>query len=299
MQGDPGHGVRRARLARHTQVWTSAGGEPTGSSGWRAPDDTSYAVAELRDDRVELLLDEDHARMLVWVARDDLARALTRTITPRPGLELGVGAPVIVRGQDGDVAGIEVLADDLRVITTAAADAIDDVFEAARPPATAARDHAYDQPSLDERVAIRARPDDGAVILAATVAWVPVVEHGRADGWVEVERAGVYVRVRGWVRADQVQTGTIGGTGGGHGYGSSHRVPLPVGDEACLYDAPDGHPIGLEIGDYTRLSYPADADGWHWVMVDSPWGLLDVAVHDLAVGDGAADAAPVWARCGD
>lgn len=303
LRGAPAVGVQRAVIAHYGSAWLRLDGEPKASPGWGTPTATAIAVAEVRDDRVRILHDDDDARVLLWIERDALATVTRREVgllaavgepapvRGGPGVTIAAGTVVQILGDVGDHHVIEVSADDLHVSGVLADDAIGDLWDSV--PATEPPDPSH---WMARGTTIHAEPHAGAPVLAETREPVEVEIHGDAqDGWREIETAGPSIVVRGFVFADRVSADPSWGshgTGSGHGYGASHRISVEVPAGACLYDRIGGEVIGVNTVARTRLAHHGDEPGWWYVIVGSPWGLLDLAAH----APGSTDD-PRWELC--
>jgi len=270
--------VRLARLAVHDKAWLRPGDEPHTAPGWYVPEDPEVAVAEVQGDRVRILHDDDDVRVLVWIARADLAQVTVREVELRPGVVLRAGTPI---------TGAAITADGLVVHGEVEPAQRGDLWDAVPP-----RPDAGQTRTLGSGRPIRAAPDPGADVLAMTTEAIEVRVIGpAARGWLEVETTGQHVVVRGLVERWYLDDlGATFGTGGGSGYGSSHAISIEVPAGTCLYDAIDGEMIGIVTSDRSRLARRTDDDSWYVVLVNSPWGLLDIPIHG---GEGS------WDRCAD
>jgi hypothetical protein len=132
-------------------------------------------------------------------------------------------------------------------------------------------------------------------VLATTTDVIDVRAVGLSfRGWREIVTLGPHVVVHGFVRERDAKSDVYGsGTGGGYGYGSTHALSLEVDAGTCLYDDVDGEVIGLVIENRTRLMREIDG-GWFALMVNSPWGILDVPIRTVAGAE-----PPAWERCAD
>jgi hypothetical protein len=277
LRGRPDAGVTLARLGVHGQAWLRLAGPPQSSPGWNDVIGGAVAIAEDSGDHVRVLHDDDDVRMLVWIARADLARVLIRDVELRPGVLLRAGVPV---------AGATIEWEGVAVTAQIPADAIGDRWEAAAPPPSDVETH-----TLDTGLAIRTAPSSTAEVLATATAPIEVRPIGEEQrGWREVETIGPHVIVRGFVEAWHLDGLGTFGTGSGSGYGSSHSISIDVPAGTCLYDEIGGEMIGVTTMARSRLAYPHEDEDWYLVLVNSPWGLLDVPVHE---GDGG------WDRCAD
>lgn len=276
LRGRPEIGVQLARLAVHGEAWLRLGGDPQTSPGWHEVDGAELAVAEVRGDRVRILHDEDDVRMLVWIARGDLARVAVRDVELRPGVVVHAGTPVY---------GERIEADGLMVNGEVDADAIGEVWDAVAPRVFG------ETHTLAKGTPIRAERGSKAEILAVTTQDIEIRLHGAAQrGWREIETTGRQITVRGFVEEWALDGFGSLGHGSGTGYGSSHSITIDVPAGTCLYDAVGGEMIGVVTVTRSRLAYRTDDDAWYLLLVNSPWGLLDIPIHDGGSG---------WDRCAD
>lgn len=287
LRGAPARGVRRAILAAHGEAWLRLDGEPTAAPGWHDVDGAELAIAEVKDDRVRVLHEADDVRMLVWVSRGDLAPVIVREAVVAPGVVLAPGTAIVEEGRDGDRVRVRVAADGLVVTGSVEAAAIGEMWDA-RAPRQARVTHV-----LAEQTPIRAAAGEAGEVVATTTRSIEVRAIGPARaGWREIETAGEHVHARGFVREDSLDAeARVGETGFGSGYGSSHAITLDVPAGTCLYDDVEGDVIGIVVEDRARLAYATERPGWFTLLVNSPWGLLDVPAHDEGEGR--------WARCAD
>jgi len=122
---------------------------------------------------------------------------------------------------------------------------------------------------------------------------VVVLASGAGD-WRLVEHLGPWLRVRGWTRlGDSDESWHTSGSGSGRGYGISDtaRVDVPAG--TCLFAAPDGPVIGVQLAPLVRYAHGPDR-GWWELYVGNAWGLFTVSAHQLGTD---AAGKPVFARC--
>lgn len=294
LRGAPESGVRRGILGRHGAAWLREDGEAHESPGWHDVDGAELAIAEIAGDRVRVLHEMDDVRMLVWIARHDLAPVVVREVglavapdAPAaargwPGVIVGPGAPIVERRRVDDVLEVAISTDGVEVAGFVAASAIGDFWDAT-PAAPRRPTHA-----LDAGVTIRLAPDDAAPALATTTEAIEVRALAPSrGGWREIETLGARVTVHGFVRElDTDEPGSFGLVRGGHGYGSSHAITLDVPAGTCLYDAPDGEVIGIVVEGRPRLARHGADLGWFSLLVNSPWGLLDVPIRGEAGPDG-------------
>lgn len=268
--------MQLARLGVHGAAWLRLEGEPQSSPGWNDAVGGEVAIAEERGEFVRVLHEDDGVRLLVWILRGDLAPVLIRDVELRPGVLLRAGTPV--RGATIEWEGLAVKGE-------LPADALGERWDAAAAPQADANTR-----TLDTGLAIRALPESTAEVLATATEPIEVRPLGPEQrGWREVETIGPHVIVRGFVEEWHLDgLGTIGRGGGGYGSSNSISISVPAG--TCLYDAIGGEMIGVTTVAETRLAHRTDDDAWYQLVVNSPWGLLDIPVHG---GDGD------WDRCAD
>ena len=206
----------------------------------------TFRIAEETADHVRVLVEDDQARVLVWLERADLAWTVARPIrvlgTDDAGVWVLPGAPLTVSG-DGDRVAV-------RTVTAIA-----------RAPGG--------PPLL---------PLDHAIGVTVRDAGVP--------GWALVEHRSARVRIVGWARTDDLSDDTMLtlGTGGGFGYGISDtdRVTLDAG--ACMFDD-QGAIVGVQLARGERYAGHLGGGRWS-VYVGIPWGLYTVTVRDRNRGRG-------------
>jgi hypothetical protein len=246
-----------------------------------------YVVVAQRAGAVRIALDEDDARLLLWIAADDLAWTVARAtrILGRGAAGVWVlpGAPLAISGDGRRVAATYDDDAGLTVNGTLARSALTRVFAATRE-----RDFG------DAGAAHFAREPGGDPLIAPTYELgVRVVDRGPED-WRLIEHRGRYVRIVGWARAADVQAGVIGlgtaGVGMGYGMSDTARVELPAG--ACLLDPDTGAIVGVQTRTSERYASELGAGRWS-VTVGNAWGLRQVIAQDLAGGQGAAR----WRMC--
>jgi hypothetical protein len=254
--------------------------------------------------RIEVVAEADHARVALWIARDDTWRVIGVPIALAD--PAGAALPIrVVRGAPVDVldaagARVRIHDDGLRVIGNVPATVIANVWLAAPgdppPQLDATMQHGW-SPSLDPGRSyvqlqigseIRARPERDAPVLATAEA-VDVLGAivGDAGAFREVEIARPYATVRGFVWAAVATPTTMlphtHGFGGGFGFGSSHsdRIDVPAG--ACLYDQIDGEVVGVQSEPSTRLGTKrVERSAWSLVHVSTAWSTASLYVRDTS-----------------
>lgn len=275
--------VRVTNYGRHALVVTELL-----ASGHRDQDAAAevYPVTELTADAARLLIEHDDARLLLWVARDDLAWTVARTTRiaghDGAGVWLRPGAPVTIAGS-GRRVSVRYHGDDFTLDGTVLRRALTQRYRPRSP-----RVHA------DRNARRFAREPDGPALVEASMPLpVRVVSRGRG-GWVVIEYADAEVRIVGWARETEVGTdelGTLGARGGiRHGITDTDRVTLEPG--TCL-TADDGAVVGVQLTRQTR--YASELGGGRWsVYIDTPWGLVSATAVDLG---GGGSATPRWRKC--
>ena len=282
---DPMASPFRVHVARMTEVSLTPGGAPSAGGGHDLDPALELPVVEERAAQVRVLLENDGARMMVWLATADLAWSIARPVRLAgrgdAGIWLNTGAPVAVTGR-GRRRVVTYVDRDLEVSGTVGAEQVARVFAASR-----ALKSSFGATARDLRVA-----PGGAILEQGPL---PVEVLRRRGAWAEVEYRARYVRVRGWVAADQL--GEVGfghfGTGSGSGIGMSHteRVLVPAG--ACLFDRVGGQVVGVQLVGERRYAARRDGDWWQ-VYVSTAWGT--VLAWGQSLGDDGAGQ-PHWERC--
>ncbi len=258
--------------------------EGTSAEGWLR----SWIVVEEREAAVRLLVEEDDARLLWWVLRDDLAWTPRAPLALRTHGDAGIwllpGAPVTFTatagrgpvsydGPDFDLTGEVALADLTRTF--------------ARAPA----------PRRGRWVtrSLQVAPDGAALVTVTEPIAVDLRGPARA-GWVLVEHVTEHVRVVGWTRRSDLVADDLGqfhGTGTGFGVGMSHTARIMVPRGACLFDD-----AGAVVGVQTKTSerYANDEDDGTWtVYIGTSWGLRTARLHDQRRD--REHGRPRWRRC--
>ncbi|MBK9035650.1 MAG: hypothetical protein IPL61_31090 [Myxococcales bacterium] len=246
---------------------------------------TAYPLLQETPGAVRILVEEDHARLLVWVARTDLAWTVARSIRILGRGDVGVwlrpGAPLTIAGAGRRVA-VHVVDEHVTVDGTVDRAALAHRF--VPPPAG--------RPTAHSTSAPLARAPDGPPLVTPTFAvGVTVIDRGPRD-WVLVEHVGAHVRVRGWIRAAELGDGMFAsGSGSGSGYGISDTARVQLDAGACMFDE-RGAVIGVQLDADERYAHDLGDGRWS-VYVGTPWGLRTVVVQDRTRGRGP----PAWRRC--
>ena len=200
----------------------------------------AFRIAEETADHVRVLVEDDQARVLVWLERADLAWTVARPIrvlgTDDAGVWVLPGAPLTVSG-DGDRVAVRTADDDLTIDGTIARSALRHRFRVGRAPRAATH-----------TVTAIARAPGGPPLLPLDHAIGVTVRDAGVPGWALVEHRSARVRIVGWARTDDLSDDTMLtlGTGGGFGYGISDtdRVTLDAG--ACMFDD-QGAIVGVQL----------------------------------------------------
>jgi hypothetical protein len=274
---------RRARVARVGAIRFEPGAPPIAiepapageAEELGAPAIVGAEVAA----RVQLRIDADAARLLVWIDRADLARVFVKAqalVDPRTGVRGAVARRgAIARVEDDGERGVDVEVDDgvLSAAGRAPSGSIGTVYDE-RPPRRTSTETVV---ASDE--VVRAAPDGPPVARTAGAVMVHVLGPPQS-GWLEIEIDRPYLYVRGFVRetatAPQLSVGDVVGA-------SSYEMDdlptllLPAG--ACLYARPGGPIIGVNEAERLRYVRDGGAPGWRRVGVMTAWGLVWPAAH--------------------
>lgn len=319
---DIGKRIRhRVRLARWGRASFAHDGEPIDDRPSEDGDrvDVILPVIEASGTKIQVVVEEDHARLAAWVdARDtwETVLAPTRLATTEAGEPAAAAGVVLEAG-----APIELGPRGPRRLVTVR----DDVFAIRGWIDTARIGRVYVVPEGDTRlhhmkrrgtlawkrprerrpvvvlaasVPIRLRPMATAPTLAVANASIDVALVAERPGWTEVEVVREYMRIRGFVpssalakEGDLDRFGTIG-TGTGFGISHADRIQLPA--FACLYDGIDGVVVGVQLDEHERLGRKKLAQpGWSMVYVNTPWRHTELFVRDT----GSDPTQPVWESC--
>ncbi|MDQ3300257.1 MAG: hypothetical protein M3619_27070, partial [Myxococcota bacterium] len=166
---------------------------------------------------------------------------------------------------------------------------------------TPARDGRPRTQFVDGAVIRRAARADAAPIakvIEATTIGAVVTRATTPAGWAEIEIVRPYARIRGHVLARELRPDdgkhSGHGSGGGSGFGMSHADRLAIPASTCLFDAPDGQVVGVQLAPSTRLGRSKiEQPQWSKVYVDTPWDVVALYVRNTATDP----AQPVWESC--
>lgn len=312
----------RVRVARWGRASLAHDGEPieNDDSADAASIDMILPVIDASGTKIQVVIEEDHARYAVWIDPRDtwetvaLPTRLASTAAPEPASAIGVfldaGAPVEL-GPRGAKRSLSIRDDVFTIRGWIDGKRIGRVYVV---PVGDTRPHhmrrrvsrlSWAPPrerrpvrELDEAVPIRARPADAAPMLAVANESVAVALVADRGSWTEIEIVREYMRIRGFVPSatlhEPSSLGRFGTTGIGSGFGISHadRIQLPIG--ACLYDGIDGAVAGVQLDAQERLGRAKlEKPGWSMVYVDTPWRFTQFFVRDTS----SDPAQPVWESC--
>ncbi len=207
----PTGSTRRARLARFDRVFLVDGAPEVAGRDARGPLDRSeHVVVDEGGDRIRLRVEDEVARVLVWVEREQLRPAVgrdldagghDRTIASGAAIHLRAGALVARLGGHGP-AGVQVRIDDLWLVAHASvpADALGETWRAAP---------ADDEPAARPRApgavsggaTVRDRPSPLGQVLGTVERRLAVTSHAPAvtPGWHLVTLETQYVTLTGYV----------------------------------------------------------------------------------------------------
>ncbi|MCX5744485.1 MAG: hypothetical protein NT062_18495, partial [Proteobacteria bacterium] len=263
--GDPGVEARlgyRTQLARSGKVWLKLDTRPSRDKLQSNERGKPIPVVEETRTHLRIVIDDDGARWLAWIARDDAKLVPAATVQladrvgrahARAGVWLDPGAAITLIGEPiGEPSGrrreVAVVDRSVEASGWVRVTALAEVY-----PVTAPRALPADAPRLrlDAQTVIRVAPDPGAAEVARTLDALAVAPSAPPTGaWREVELVRPFGRVHGFVpvRALHVDDdlGTIG-LGGGHGFGMSNAVFKKLAVGACLFDGASGDVIGVNL----------------------------------------------------
>jgi hypothetical protein len=123
--------------------------------------------------------------------------------------------------------------------------------------------------------AIRSEPRADAPIRAHVTLEAEIELRGRRDDWFEVTAHGPYVSVDGFIaipppRPPRQPTGEIET----EIEGEITMPPSPLAAGTCLYDAPNGHVVGMIVGHQALDDVAPAARGWHRFALATTWGTV-------------------------
>jgi hypothetical protein len=291
---------RRVSLARSGAVRFAMDGAVIAEGDDEAEAGTEHVVADEGASRIRIVSDvADGVRLLVWIERGDAALSIVEATgvasdpggqTPRPGepgLFLDPGAPVGLGAAEGRAQRVS-LDGDIVAAGWVPVSAVGHVFVPADGEADGgASDEDEAMPALQGEV--REEPAaDGRALAYVELLFARLIGP-EVDDWQEIEVEGWRTRVRGFVRARELQYS------GGFGYGRGKMfgiVPsettLPA--DSCLFAGPGDALIGKTVADLTTSATARGEGGWERFSVGSAWGPVDAWAHRTDGGAG-------WEAC--
>ena len=264
---------------------------------------------------IRVVVEDDDARFALWIDRRDTWPTVTVPVQlgdregrvhRTSGAFLETGAPCDVAFGRDRVRHVTLRDPDLAVEGWIPSTIVGHVWLASRGEKVdlgrTYSTHSFTPPAdqrpktmFAERAIIRAAPHARAPIVGVVIGKEVIGFVAARGAWTEVEIPRPYARVRGFVRASDLRAASdelsMSGTGGGSGFGMSHRDRLAIPAGVCLYDAEDGNVVGVTIADAER--YGERSEGWSRVYINSPWAVLGFFVHDT----GSDPKQPVWEAC--
>ena len=288
---DPTRLPRRAHVAHAGRIGLTAETTVADADADADAQLDDVPVVAVTGARVRLVIDDDGARLLLWVDAADLAWAITREVRVAGKGDVGVwllsGARVTASGTGARRRVIAAItsADPVEVRGVVPATALGKVFTVAPPPpATPPGQHAP---------AILDAPDGAPLLTTPDGLNVRVVAAGGGD-WRLVEHHGAGLRVRGWARLRDLEDGWLTlGSGVGRAYGISDTARVTVAAGTCFHAAAAGPVVGVQLADSVRYAHGPER-GWWPVYVGTAWGLFTVMAQQTGT-DAAGE--PVFARC--
>ena len=308
--------IRHRAIVRHWGLaWLRDDGTPIGVESETHGADIRPVLGE-RGRKIRIVVEDDHARLAVWIARDDAADTALAPIQLADGdghpsnAWLAPGISLVAKERAGAQRHVEIVDEMIALAGWAPAKAIGTVWVVPAGdralPAMKSSDVPTWSPPRDSRPLIRidhatpiqAAPDSHAWTLATVVASelvVSVVAKGAA--FTEVEVARPFARVRGFIDNARILGPTddfiLHGSGSGHGFGMSHAVRWEIPAGTCFYDQSEGDVVGVALETETRLGAQL-TDGWALVYVDTPWNVASMYVKNLETEPGQP---PRWDSC--
>lgn len=316
---DPGIYFRlkhRARLARQGAASLKRGGPridgadmphagSTDGAGEASKLDTRPIVPVLgvSPDAVRIVVEEDHARIALWIERRDTAETTVAAVQIADasghapaiaGLWLGAGVSVDVASPAGAAGFREVTLRSpwLTAKGYVPAAALGNVWLAGEregyEPSTSGDDGKppVTTGSTVSATLVRAAPGVDAAVVAEVKKVAPARVVKTTGAWTEIEIHVPRVRVRGFVPTSAIgpgDHGEVGALGFVNGFGMTDTETIAVPAGACLYDAVKGEVAGVNLAPAVRFVFGGErAPGWWPVIVLSPWGRVVTYVHDTA-----------------
>jgi hypothetical protein len=245
-----------------------------------------YVVVQRDNDVAQLVVDEDSARLLLWVNTADLAWTVTQPTqifgSGASGVWLLPGAPITVDGAAAQVA-VHFRGVDVSVDGTVARTDLTHWFVPTQ-----------DSTNGTDLTSDFAREPLGPTLVNPTQPLtVAILQSSPASDWVLVEHRDRYLRIVGWTRRDQLHANdTMHGSGISSAYAMSDTARVTVALGTCLFDETSDIVVGKQTATTVRYGYPR-ANGDFAVYVSTAWGMRTVIIHDRKHGVGK----PHWRRC--
>jgi hypothetical protein len=308
--------IRHRAIVKHWGLaWPRDDGTPIGMESEARSADIRPVLGE-RGRKIRIVVEDDHARLAVWIARDDAADTALAPIQLADGdghpsnAWLAPGISLLAKERAGAQRHVEIVDEMLALTGWAPAKAIGTVWVVPAGDTTTIAMKSSDVPTwspprdhrplirIDHATPIRIAPDPRARTLATVVASelvVSVVATGAA--FTEIEASRPFARVRGFIANARILGPTddfvLHGSGSGHGFGMSHAVRWEIPAGTCFYDQRDGEVVGVALETETRLGAQL-TDGWALVYVDTPWNVASMYVRNLETEPGQP---PRWDAC--
>lgn len=308
----------RTRVRRIASARFRLDGDPIRGATSSDGDFVLPVIGESRA-RIRVVTQDDSARLAVWVDRDDAWDSITTAIELSDGAGraeiahgawIAPGAPVESGDPDGGRRHVHVHDEAVRVEGWVPASSVAKVWlvpAGDRTPMNLEMNewHSFTPPhdprpqaAIAIHAVLRAAADPKAPVIAIVEAadlHASLLDTAGASREVEILRP--HMRLRGFIAASELtptEELIIGhGSGTGHGYGMSHtdKIELDVG--ACLFDAPDGEVVGVQVEHSIRLGRHGAEGRWSSVYVGNAWALATLYVRDTSDDPNT----PRWESC--
>ncbi len=311
--------AHRVIVTHWALAWLIHDGTPFGSgSRTGAPGADILPVIAEQGRKIRIVVEDDHARIAVWIAREDVADTVVAPLQLADStggalaIWLAPGVPLVATDRARGLREVAIVDDAIGATGWASAQAIGTVWVRATGDRSPTAMRPADVPTwspprdprplvrIDRAGVIRSAPDAKAPVLVSIKAnelTVSVIAKGEA--FSEVEAFRPFIRVRGFVDNARVLGPSEGvvphGSASGHGFGMSHATRHEVAAGTCLFDRADGEVIGVTLETETRPGGQLDANRWAMVYIDTPWGVTSMYMKNL----GTDAAQPVWDSCAE
>ncbi|HEU0033287.1 MAG TPA: hypothetical protein VFQ53_21790 [Kofleriaceae bacterium] len=309
----------RARIKRFGAAWLGTSSEALSTSR-----DEGDAIDELGDvvpvlgestGKIRIVVEDDDARLAIWVARGDLWESIAAAIpladrdghaSPSAGVWLSLGAPVVAAPARDHQRFVKLHDPAVLVEGYAAASSIAHVWVV--PPGAPIERSGALPPSdprprqlLASHARIRAAAAPDAPVLATIEndeLFAAVL--GTRGAYREIELVRPFARIRGFVLATELspsddETLSLGG-GGRHGFGMSHADHIDVPAGTCLFESAEGEVVGVQLKPTIRLGHlKSETAGWSRIYIATAWSVVTVYIHDTS----RDPAQPAWESCAE